>query len=395
MSGQFGIWIAASFTFSVSLTWLAMLVAPALGFVDSPDGGRKRHRKPTPLMGGVAIYVGMATFTLLGAFRGDTWCPDLTNERVASFVLSAGLFCLLGLADDRWALAPRTKFYLQLLAAVPFSFCCSPITHLELFNVQLPLGWLAFSFITIWLTSCSNIVNLSDGMDGLAGSISGIAMIGIGITAALTGRESVAAISWIAGAALAGFLVFNWPPAKIFMGDAGSLTLGFVVGAFALRGYSSDGSFHLLPAMALLGVPVFDTAVAIVRRRLTGKSIGQADRQHFHHCLQDQGYSRVAALVTIIVCSVVLAMGSVIAFISGKDSLAIAAAAAVVASLLLTQTFGHYEFGLVVARLQSSLGRGEANNQPLVEEPVVLQLGEQEAAASAAGEDHDDGKRAA
>ena len=141
---------------------------------------------------------------------------------------------------------------------------------------------------------------LADGMDGLAGSISLIVTSAFGLLAWQAGQAEVATFACVVVGALLGFLIFNWPPAKIFMGDAGSMTLGFLVGALAMRFSPQQAvAFTLVAPTVLFSVPIFDTAMAILRRKLTGRGIGQADRSHLHHRLQDRGLSRLQTLLLI------------------------------------------------------------------------------------------------
>ncbi len=424
--------IASAFLLACALTAAARWLAPRLGFVDRPDGSRKRHARPTPLMGGVAICVAfIVAAALLPALMpkvsvhryGRTAASEngdrgpacranvprsaqtqrasprfrtashsaVPSERVlpsigGSFaalglsyttpkassgtpheplslaglfplLASAGLFCLLGLYDDRRGLRPRMKLAGQVAACLPFVFWGETIGKVGLLGIQCSLGVWSVPFTVFWLVACSNVINLMDGMDGLAGTISFIILLTLAAMAALAGRYGVAAVPLVAAASVAGFLVHNWPPAKIFMGDCGSLTLGFLIGALAIQASLKQAAgFMLVVPMVLISVPVFDTGMAILRRKLSGRGIGQADRLHIHHRLQDQGLSRVQSLLLIATLCTAMAGFSVLSSLVNSELPALMLCCSVLAALVIARVFGHEEIDLTLQHLRA-IGR--------------------------------------
>ena len=177
---------------------------------------------------------------------------------------------------------------------------CGWIETVRVFGAFWNPGPLAIPFTVFWLVACVNIVNLLDGHDGLASTIGLIAVGTMAVLSGMIGGVELAVLCLIAGGAIAGFLIHNWPPAKIFLGDAGSMTIGFLIGALSMESsLKSAATFTLITPLAVLCVPMFDTVMAIVRRKLSGRSIGAADRGHIHHRLQDSGFSRLQTLLVI------------------------------------------------------------------------------------------------
>jgi len=173
----------------------------------------------------------------------------------------------------------------------------------------------------------------------------------------LAGRYGVAAVPLVAAASVAGFLVHNWPPAKIFMGDSGSLTLGFLIGALAIQASLKQAAgFMLVVPLVLISVPVFDTGMAILRRKLSGRGIGQADRLHIHHRLQDQGLSRVQSLLLIATLCTAMAGFSVLSSLVNSELPALMLCCSVLAALVIARVFGHEEIDLTLQHLRA-IGR--------------------------------------
>ena len=253
-------------------------------------GGRHAHATPTPLLGGLAMFVGFAVAVLI-------FVPSSTT-RTGVLVVS-GLAALLLIADDRWSVSPGLKFAFQLLVAlvavVVFGFVVTFFglptlgghTHL------VQLGWFAIPVSLLWLLGMQNTVNFLDGVDGLAAGVVAIVAMTLLITAAGTqASESPDAVK-LSGAlagTCAGFLLFNFHPAKIFMGDSGSHFLGVAIGVISILSVAKvNVAFALaVPALAL-ALPIADTGWAIIRRRRGHISVARPDLQHLHHRLQAFG----------------------------------------------------------------------------------------------------------
>lgn len=345
------------------LTYLARWLAPRLGFVDCPDGRRKRHQQPMPLLGGVAVFGGILLTTLGGWLAGGLEILDPSTRLFLIWSLStATLFCLIGVCDDRWPLRPRTKFLLQVLACIPFALWGRTATELEILGLNLTLGAWSVPFTVLWLVACVNAFNLLDGLDGQATSLGIISCLAFAGLATLRGDFATTVLALLIVGNLIGFLWHNKPPARIFLGDAGSLTIGFLAGTLSLEtALSTEGSFACVLPCVVLGLPLFDTSMAIIRRKLNGRGIGEADREHIHHCLQDQGFSRVRSLLIVVVCGLIQTAFVLAAAVIHQELLGVLGLALTLGCLVAFRWFGHREVGLITLRVQDLLAR----NQPL------------------------------
>ena len=353
MPWSFVIAAAATVVASYVATALASWIAPRLGFVDRPDGQRKRHSAATPLLGGVGIFCGL--------FVGIACCWWLLprslpgDQHLAPILLAcSAFFCLIGLWDDKWGMRPRTKFLWQILGCLPFVIWQRSLSGFDFMGAHIELGILGPVFTVFWLVACANIINLVDGLDGLAGMIGLIGALTIGALMIVHERFVVVGISAVLAASILGFLVHNWPPARIFMGDCGSLTIGFLIGALSLESsLKQAASFTFVVPALLVGVPVLDTAMAMLRRKLNGRGIGDADRRHIHHRLQDRGLNPTQALLVIGVLSGLMAVAAVAAAITGNDWIGVAAGATVFGGMIATRVFGYYEAVLLIGHIRA------------------------------------------
>ena len=312
----------ASLIVAMGVTWIItpMLIHAArrFGVVDRP-GGRKTHDSPTPRIGGVAVFAG---FVAGMAFAAHTTgllfhIPQGVYWRGLMFA-ATGLF-LVGLIDDLWRLSFRWKFAAQIVAAVyvwQAGFRIDVISHP--LGGDLDLGMLSLPLTVLWIVGITNAVNLIDGLDGLAAGIALITTLTVGIIAFDRGLLGVTAASVTLAGALAGFLRYNFNPARIFLGDSGSLFLGFVLAVTSVRG-SQKGTtaVAIMVPLLVLGLPLMDTGFAVLRRTLRIGTRGMRtdnalryvarnyqhvflpDRGHIHHRLLDIGLSHRNAVLVL------------------------------------------------------------------------------------------------
>lgn len=344
------------------LTRLARWIAPRLGFVDRPDGRRKLHQQPIALLGGVAVLGGLLVSMLATLLVGGLEILDAHSLQFLIWSLSTGsMFCLIGIWDDRWPLRPRTKFLLQVMACIPFALWGRTAAGLDLAGTTIPLGMWSVPFTVLWLVACVNAFNLLDGMDGQATSLGMISCLAFAGLAALREDFATSVLALIVVGNLMGFLWHNKPPAKIFLGDAGSLLIGFLAGAFSLEtSLSTNGNFACILPCAVLGLPLFDTTMAIVRRKLNGRDISEADREHVHHCLQDQGFSRAQALMIVVTCGLIQAGFVLVASATHQEYLGLVGLGLTLGGLVAFRWFGHREVSLISTRVQESLANSES-----------------------------------
>jgi UDP-GlcNAc:undecaprenyl-phosphate GlcNAc-1-phosphate transferase len=276
---------------ALAVTPVAGEMARRYGAMDEPEA-RKIHSVPTPRMGGVAIFFGIIIPSLL----------LLTNEgAVRGILVGASLITLVGVLDDVRGLRPLVKLGLQVCVALILVLYGVKVETLSIPGVGiLVLGWLGVPFTVFWVVALMNIVNFIDGMDGLAAGVCAISAVTFAVIAMSLGRYDMGILSAIVAGSTIGFLWHNFYPASIFMGDSGSLLLGFLLAAITLQGFLKGvATVALLVPLLVLGIPIFDTGFAILRRMKNRRPIYVADRGHLHHRFANLGYSQ-RQTVTII-----------------------------------------------------------------------------------------------
>lgn len=277
------------FLMSTLITPVLKLIAYKLN-IYAEMNERTVHTKRIARIGGVAIYVAfiisMAMFVKV---------DDALNR----VILGGTIMFIGGLVDDMLDLKPRYKLGFQIVAAlVLISFGGVTLDAIRLpFDMQISLGVVSLFVSFGWVIGITNAVNLIDGLDGLAGGISVIILIVIATLSVLEGRSDIMMLSLILAGSTLGFLMFNSHPASIFMGDCGALFLGFVISAISLLGFKSSTFITLGLPILLLGIPIIDTISAILRRKLSGKSFSDADKNHLHHVLMRRFGHRNTVLI--------------------------------------------------------------------------------------------------
>ena len=296
-----------AFVLTYGLTPLVKRLALRTGAVAIP-GDRTVHDHPMPHLGGLAMLASFVVTVIL--LRG--W-PD---RQTLSIIVCGSLAAAIGVFDDLRDLSPRTKLLGQILVAalvaglgVRIEFITNPLT-----GGMLYLGSWSYVVSVLWVVAVMNVMNLADGLDGLAAGICTIASLAALYVAARTmGAGTVTIlIAALAGSA-AGFLPHNFNPAKIFMGDTGSMFLGFTLAAISVQGaLKQTTTVALLVPIVALGLPITDTVLAIIRRVRAKRSIGGADRGHLHHRLLDLGLSQKKAVLLMWAVTAWLALSAIL-----------------------------------------------------------------------------------
>lgn len=300
--------LAGGFAVNLVATPLILRLAHKKAWYDAKDH-RKIHTENTPRLGGVGIVTSVLLATVVAlALAPGFGLETATLARLWPVPFGLLMIHLLGLIDDFVNLPALLKFFIQLSSAavvtVGFRIQTIPI---PLTNTVIDLGIFAFPITMLWIVAVANAVNLIDGMDGLAGGVAAFAAFFTALSALLAGDAAAAFFSLALLGALVAFLTFNFPPAKIFMGDSGSLSLGFVLAVIPLIRSGSSGSlWSLVPMITLLLVPILDTTMAILRRIKNGRSILSPDREHIHHKLLDVGLGNRKILLVVYSTCVVL-----------------------------------------------------------------------------------------
>ena len=303
-------------------TPLAKRIATALGAIDQPSK-RRINTEPTPRMGGIAVLLGLMVAVVVQYVGTSVWgWPVVFTSSVhegLNYRLLATSFLVVfatGAIDDVVQLKPIPKFIGQTLAAVIAVTGGLVIGHIvNPFGAgEIELGLLGYPITVIYLVAFSNIINLIDGLDGLASGIACISSATMAVLATMAGCLDAAALAVAVCGATLGFLPHNFHPAKIFLGDCGALTIGFALGTISLLNVRRmAGLTTILIPLVIAAVPIIDTFSAIVRRKRAHVSIGQADKGHLHHRLiLQQGYDQRQAVLFIYGWTVLLCVGAVI-----------------------------------------------------------------------------------
>jgi len=309
---------------SVLVTPLVRRMAFAVGVFDEPDGERRVHTQPTPRLGGIALYFGFmlslfATLSLALA-HSDVILRYLSHQdmaRIIGLLFGGTLMMGVGLWDDIMGMSARRKLVAQLavslVAVVMYGF--------TIHGLKLPhfgyvdLGWFAIPFSLFWYLGMVNAINFADGLDGLVAGVALIASITLTVVSLWRGEYLVAITMCALAGAAAGFLPYNYNPARIFMGDGGALFVGFVLASAAVMGTEkAAAAISLLVPLLVLALPILDTAAVIARRLHVRAPLFAADRHHVHHRLLDLGLSqRQAVNLIYLVCTILGAVAITLA----------------------------------------------------------------------------------
>lgn len=303
--------------FAVSFLMCPMVKSFAykIGAIDVPKDNRRMHKKPVPRLGGLAIFLGFIISLLL-------FCE--VDHEMRGILLGAVMIVVLGVVDDMSPLRAYFKFVVQVVAALVAVFHGVVIETLSNPNVFSPnpywnLGALAIPATVLWIVGITNAVNLIDGLDGLACGVSTISAVTMLVIALLVSEAQNALVMAALVGACLGFLPFNRNPAKMFMGDTGSTFLGYILATISIQGlfkYYAVVSF--VAPFLILGLPMFDTLFAIVRRLAHGQNPMAPDRGHIHHRLIDMGLNQKQAVAALYVVSSILGLSAVVLTANGS-----------------------------------------------------------------------------
>lgn len=277
-----------------------------LGLYDQPDADRKIHVRPIPRTGGLAIALGLAVPFIGLAFWGNDFTSALRQDEERLVAFLGGFVAILGLGvyDDLRGVGAWGKLSVQLLVGLLLWTSELRVDSLSIFDHHIQLGLWSLPLTMLWVAGFVNAMNLIDGLDGLAAGVAFFASASLFGIALIDGSPFLALMGAVTGGAALGFLLFNFSPAMIFMGDSGSMIFGYVFAVAGLWSASKRASaFALGLPLVALGIPLADTAVAFLRRALSGRSPFHADRGHIHHRLIDLGLThRQAVLLIYAVC---------------------------------------------------------------------------------------------
>lgn len=334
-------------------TPLVRRLAVKLGAVDIPHD-RKVHDAPTPSLGGLAIMFSVILSILLGRvlmvfFPGlgpEEMLAAYSSLQLLGILLSSSLMALVGVIDDIFHLSPWKKLAGQLLASlvlISFGVEINTLTFIRGTVIDLSASPVLSIFLTVlWLLTFTNVINLIDGLDGLAAGVCLITSLAFFAYGLNVGRDVNILQAMLVSAAVAGsclgFLRYNFNPASIFMGDTGAMFLGFVLGAVGIQGILKRTAIAtLFTPVIILAIPVLDTGLAILRRAKAGKPFHHADKEHIHHRLLNIGHShRQAVLIIYLWTSLLTGVALSLEFVSSKKPVYVLLAVILASFILIT-----------------------------------------------------------
>jgi UDP-GlcNAc:undecaprenyl-phosphate GlcNAc-1-phosphate transferase len=340
-----------AFVVSLVLTPAVRAFAVRWGVLDQARSSRKIHERPIPRLGGIAIVVAFFA-PLVGLYFVESGVGNMffQHPRSAIGIFAGGLaIALLGVYDDLVGSGAGKKFAVQFAVAGLLYYLGFRIDRLaNPFGPDLELGMLAIPVTLLWIVGVVNAMNLIDGLDGLAG---GVAIFAIGTTFVISFNHSnplMMLFTAALGGAILGFLFFNFNPATIFMGDTGSMFLGFVLAASAIQtNQKSTTAVAVLTPLLALGLPLLDTALAITRRAVRGRPLFSADKEHIHHRLMSRGLSHRQAALTLYAFCIVLNSIAIGLVYANRAQTAIALGALAAGMFLFMRRLGYIQYSSV------------------------------------------------
>lgn len=293
------------FIASILITPLVKKLALKIGATDAPNQ-RKVHAKVMPRLGGLAIYISFVIGLLI--LRPEA-------EYNTAIILGSLIIIITGVLDDMMELSAKIKMVGQLAAAglvVVWGGVQVTFINIPFIDSQIQFGFLSIPITIFWIVGITNAINLIDGLDGLAAGVSSIALITISGMAIIMGDQYTVMLASIVLASTLGFLIYNFHPAKIFMGDTGALFLGYMIAVLSLLGFKNVTFISFIVPVIILGVPISDTFFAIIRRIVNKQPLSAPDKSHLHHCLLRLGYTHRQTVLMIYAMAAFFGLAAVI-----------------------------------------------------------------------------------
>jgi len=328
----------SSLIFTLLLTPQIKKLAIRLKAFDHPNP-RKVHRKPIPRLGGLALFIGFVitvSLVLIFLLSSGVVMSQKDIMSIVGIVAGSIVIIIVGIIDDIYGVNVAFKFTGQIIASIVAIFFGVQIYFLGTpFNTLLYLGVWALPLTLIWMVGITNALNLIDGLDGLASGITAIAAGTLFFVALRIGQMPAAVLSLILAGVAIGFLRYNFFPASIFLGDSGSLFLGFLLATLSVVGVlKSTLVIAFLVPVFILGIPIYDTTTVIINRMRERRRIFEADKKHFHHRLLKAGFSHREAVVIIYIACALLASAALIATAFNNSQIMIILSVIVVGAIL-------------------------------------------------------------
>jgi len=365
--------LTASAAAALLLTPFIRNIARTRGWVDRPDGGRKLHLTPVPRLGGVAVFCAFAlTCALLMVLevRGGI-TPYFSASAYVHLLAACAEVMMVGVLDDIYDVRPAVKLFVQACAALYLYVNGYQITAISnpLSGESVVLGPLAAPLTVIWFVGMSNAFNLIDGLDGLAAGVGLFSTTTLFIACLINEQWETAIIACALGGALLGFLRYNFNPASVFLGDSGSLFVGFALAAVAVRGSMKSSAVIAVAApLMALAVPILDASIAVVRRLVRGDHLFRADGDHIHHRLLRMGFTPRGVVAVMYGVAALFGALSLLTMTSRGQLVGLVVIASSVVTWIGVQQLGYAEF----AEIQRTLRQGFGNERRAMGNNVYL-----------------------
>ncbi len=361
------------------LTPMVARIARRLGAVDGPDGHRKNQQSAISTGGGVAVALAATAAFVLVVLLVDL-PSGLDSGSLLTGLLPAALVLLAtGLIDDFRGLTGIYKLLGQMLAVSLLIAGGFDFHYISLFWVGFPLGNFSVPFTMFFCLGAINAFNLIDGIDALASSVGTVICFTLGIISASQGDVIASLVCFAFAGALVGFLRYNIPPAKIYLGDTGSMLIGLVVAAVAIHcSIKEETTIALFVPIAICAIPILDAAAALVRRMTTGQSVFTPDRGHLHHALLLRGWSVGKTVAFISGLTAITCGGALLSYYTNNEAYALAVTGGVFIALASAKVFGHAEVSLLVSHSRATLSTllhfaSRGKTEVLTEKSIQLQ----------------------
>lgn len=318
--------LIGTFLIAVVATPLVRSLAFRVGAVDKPNA-RRINKKPMPSAGGLAVLLAFVLAALV--FMPKIIDPDVWQisyfRYILPVVIGGSIVALTGFIDDIVELKPLSKLFgIVLGAVIVWAF-----TDFRFDSFKIPFGGpmlhfgpiLTFVFTVLWIVAITNAINLIDGLDGLVGGVSIISLMTMGVISYFFLYDSNILLTmtvFVLVAAIMGFFPYNYHPAIIYLGDTGALFIGFMIGVLSLQGLKNATAVAILSPVIILGVPIVDTVVAIVRRKLSGRPAMEADKMHLHHRLLAMGFTHRGAVLVVYAIAILFSLVALLLNVSSR-----------------------------------------------------------------------------
>lgn len=304
-----------AFLIAYASTPIVKMLAFKIGAVDVPKDNRRMHKKPIARLGGLAIFYGFIISIL---------CFAEIDTELRGILIGSVVIVVMGIFDDIYSLNALFKFVVQIGAALIVVMHGVQIDHISSFgigeNPYISLGVFSIPITVLWIVGVTNALNLIDGLDGLAAGVSTISTVSLFAISLITREAGVAIVTAAIAGAGFGFLPYNIHPAKIFMGDTGSTFLGFMLASISVVGlFKGYAVISMAVPFLILGLPIFDTLFAIIRRVMRGQSPMHPDRGHVHHRLIDMGFDQTQTVIILLITSGLLSLSAVVLLLCGAS----------------------------------------------------------------------------